>query len=80
MLLHRNESKKNTENYPAISLLSVIYKIFFKGLTTRLEYVLDSVQPREEAYFRIGFRTMHHIQIVKKDEIRDIINLSASLP
>ena len=54
------------ENYRPISLLSVLYKLFTKIITKRIEKVLDSNQPREQAGFRSGFSTNDHLQVVNQ--------------
>ena len=47
---------KDIKNYRPICLLSNMYKLFTKIITTRLEKKLDENQPREQA----GFRSMYY--------------------
>ena len=66
VLLFKKGEKENIKNYRPISLLSVMYKIFTKVLTNRIEGALDSAQPREQAGFRSGFSTIDHIQVIRQ--------------
>ena len=66
ILLHKKGDKEDLKNYRPISLLSVIYKIFTKILTNRLEAMIDFMQPREQAGFRSGFNTLDHIEVVRE--------------
>jgi len=43
-----------------------MYKIFTRILTNRLEGDLDRLQPKEQAGFRSGYRTMDHIQVLNE--------------
>lgn len=61
IILHKKGNKKDFKNYRLISLLSNIYKLFTKIITSRLERVLDDNQPREQAGFRKNFSTVDHI-------------------
>ena len=44
--------RKDTKNYRPICLLSNMYKLFTKIITTRQKKKLDENQPREQAGFR----------------------------
>ena len=66
LLLHKKGDKKDIANYRPISLLSVVYKIFTKIITRRIEKVLDGNQPIEQAGFKAGFSTMDHLQTVNE--------------
>ena len=58
VLLFKKGDKEKIKNYRPISLLPVIYKIFTKIITKRLESILDAAQPREQAEFRSNFSTI----------------------
>ena len=49
-----------------ISLLANIYKLFSKVMIKRLESVIDSNQPKEQAGFRRRFSTIDHIHAVNQ--------------
>lgn len=65
VLLHKKGDKTRLENYRPISLLSQIYKLLTKILTTRLTVKFDQYQACEQAGFRKGFGTNDHIQVVR---------------
>ena len=57
---------KDIKNYRPICLLSNMYKLFTKIITTRLEKKLDENQHREQAGFRSKYSTKDHIHATKK--------------
>ena len=54
MIIFKKGNKKDLKNYRLICLLSNIYKVLMKVLSTRLEKTLDENQPREQTGFRRG--------------------------
>ena len=52
VIFFKKENRKGTKNYRPICLLSNMYELFTKIITTRLEKKLDENQPREQAGFR----------------------------
>ena len=60
-IVEEREQKKNTNNYRPICLLSNMYKLLTKIITTRLEKKLDENQPRELAGVRSNYSTTDHI-------------------
>lgn len=65
ILIHKKGDATDLENYRPISLLSHLYKLFTKIITTRLENKLDFYQPMEQGGFRKGFGTNDHLQSIK---------------
>ncbi|GBP79249.1 Craniofacial development protein 2 [Eumeta japonica] len=66
ILLHKKGDRDNIEYYRPISLMSNIYKIFFKLILNRLKELLDQQQPMEQAGFRAGFSTIDHMHVLKQ--------------
>ena len=57
---------KDIKNYRRICLLSNMYKLFTKIITTRLEKKLYEIQPREQAGFRSKYSTTDHINAINQ--------------
>ena len=57
-------NRKDIKNYRPICLLSNMYTLFTKIITTRLEKKLDENQPREQAGFRSKYSTTDHIHAI----------------
>jgi len=66
ILLHKKGDKEDIRNYRPISLLPVMYKIYTRILTNRLESDLDRRQPKKQAGFRSGYSTMDHIPVLRE--------------
>lgn len=65
ILLHKKGHITKLENYRPISLLSTLYKLFMKIIAKRITKKLDFYQPVEQAGFRSGFSTNHHLQVMR---------------
>ena len=63
--IFKKGNRKDIKNYRPICLLSNMYKLFTKIITTRLDKKLDENQPREQAGFRSKYSTTDHIIIIK---------------
>ena len=59
-------NRKDIKNYRPICLLSNMYKLFTKIITTRLEKKLYENQPREQAGFRSKYSTTDHIHAINQ--------------
>ena len=57
VIFFKKGNRKDIKNYRPICLLSNMYKLFTKIITTRLEKKLDENQPREQAGFRSKYST-----------------------
>ena len=66
ILLFKKGDKDDLKNYRPISLLSIIYKLFTQILVKRLETILNTAQPIEQAGFRSGYSTMDNIQVLQQ--------------
>lgn len=66
ILIHRKGDVKDLRNYIPISVLSVLYKLFTKGILNYINITLDFNEPREQAGFWKGYSTMHHIHVVNQ--------------
>ena len=59
-------NRKDINNNRPICLLSNMYKLFTKIITTRLEKKLDENQPKEQAGFRSKYSTTDHIHAINQ--------------
>ena len=66
VILFKKGNRKDIKNYKPICLLSNMYKLFTKIITTRLEKKLYENQPREQAGFRSKYSTTDHIHAIKQ--------------
>ena len=64
MIFFKKGNIKYIKNYRPIFLLSNVYKLFTKIITTRLEKKLDENQPREQGGFRSKYSTTDHIHAI----------------
>ena len=69
VIFFKKGNRKHIKNYRPICLLSNMYKLFTKIITTRLEKKLDENHPREQA----EFRSKYHIHAINqlKDKCRE---------
>ena len=61
VIFFKKGNRKDIKNFRPICLLSNMYKLLTKIITTRLEKKLDENQPREQAEFRSKYSTTDHI-------------------
>ena len=66
VIFFKKGNRKDIKNYRPICLLSKMYKLFTKIITTRLEKKLDENQPREQAGFRSKYSTTDHIHAINQ--------------
>ena len=66
VIFFKKGNRKDIKNYMPISLLSNMYKLFTKIITTRLEKKLDENQPGEQAGFRSKYSTTDHIHAINQ--------------
>ena len=66
VIFFKKGNRKYTTNYRPIGLLSNVYKLFTKIITTRLEKKLDENQPRKQAGFRRKYYTTDHIHAINQ--------------
>ena len=66
VIFFKKGNRKDIKNYRPICLLSNMYKLFTKIITTRLEKKLDENQPREQAGFRSNYFTTDHIHAINQ--------------
>ena len=66
VIFFKKGNRKDIKNYRPICLLSNMYKLFTKIITTRLEKKLDENQPREQAGFRSKYSTTDHIHAINQ--------------
>ena len=64
VIFFKKGNRKDIQNYRPICLLSNMYKLFTKIITTRLEKKLDENQPREQAGFRSKYSTTDHTHAI----------------
>ncbi|XP_048002484.1 uncharacterized protein LOC125239065 [Leguminivora glycinivorella] len=65
-LFHKKGAKTSLKNYRPIALLSQVYKVFSRIITSRISRRLDEYQPKEQAGFRSGYSTVDHIFTVRQ--------------
>ena len=66
VIFFKKWNRKDIKNYIPICLLSNMYKLFTKIITTRLEKKLDENQPRQQAGFRSKHSTTDHIHAINQ--------------
>ena len=66
VIFFKKGNRKDIKSYRPICLLSNMYKLFTKIITTRLEKKLDENQPREQAGFRSKYSTTDHIHAINQ--------------
>ena len=66
VIFFKKGNRKDIKNYRQICLLSNMYKLLTKIITTRLEKKLDENQPREQAGFRSKYSTTDHIHAINQ--------------
>nr|CDJ93847.1 Endonuclease exonuclease phosphatase and RNA-directed DNA polymerase (reverse transcriptase) domain containing protein [Haemonchus contortus] len=66
VLLYKKGDPDDVGNYRPVCLLSVIYKLFTRGILNRIGRILDEGQPCEQAGFRRGFSTIEHIHTLTR--------------
>ncbi|KAK6760653.1 hypothetical protein RB195_021927 [Necator americanus] len=66
VLIHKKCDREDLRNNLPICLLSVIYKVFSRIISTLISRTLDEAQPQEQAGFRQGLSCLDHIQTVSK--------------
>ena len=71
VIFFKKGNRKDIKNYRPICLLSNMYKLFTKIITTRLEKKLDENQPREQAGFRSKYSTTDHIHAINQLKVKD---------
>ncbi|CAK1583093.1 unnamed protein product [Parnassius mnemosyne] len=65
VLLYKKGDPKDIGNYRPISLLPSLYKLFSQCILSRISAKIDRNQPIEQAGFRRGYSTVHHIQALE---------------
>ena len=68
VIFFKKGNRKDIKNYRPICLLSNMYKLSTKIITTRLDKKLDENQPREQAGFRSKYSTTDHIHAINQLE------------
>ena len=66
VIFFKKGNRKDIKNYRLICMLSNMYKLFTKIITTRLEKKLDENQPREQAGFRSKYSTTDHMHAINQ--------------
>ena len=70
---------KVIKNCRPMSLLSSIYKVFIKIITTRLEKKLDENPPRQQGGFRSKYSTTNNIHAITQREVPWIQNTTRTV-
>ena len=71
VIFYKKGNIKDIKNYRPICLLSCMYQLFTKIITTRLEKKLDETQPEEQAGFRSKYSTTDHIHAIHQEKCRE---------
>ena len=66
IILNKKGQERYKKNYRPIILISQIYKLFTRFLKRRMEKILDTNQPREQAGFLKGFATKDHLHTINQ--------------
>ena len=66
VIFFKKGNKKDIKNYRPICLISNMYNLFRKIITTRLEKKLYENQPREQAGFMSKYSTTDHIHAINQ--------------
>jgi len=65
IIMHKKRNIADSKNYRPINLLSHLCKLFTKILIKHFKSELNFYQPIGQTYFRAGYGTCDHLQVVK---------------